>query len=60
MNEDQREEVTTLVGNALTALDDPVGLGMDEHTPVEERINFAIGNLCVALRILEPETYGDD
>lgn len=50
--------VTTSVGNALTALDDPLGIpDMDDSTPIEQRVEYAIENLCVALRELEPETY---
>lgn len=56
--EEAREHVTTVVGNALVALDDPDGIpGMDEHTPQADRIDYAVVNLCEALRVLEPETY---
>ena len=54
------DEVTTLVGNAITALDDPAGIpGVGDETTVEERIAYAKANLSEALRILELDTYED-
>lgn len=50
--------IVTLVGNALTALDDPDGIpDMDADTTYEDRIGYAIENLCEALRTLDPDTY---
>lgn len=50
------DEVTTLVGNALTALDDPAGIP-DLSADPAERMRYAIANLSRALAILEPDTY---
>jgi hypothetical protein len=50
---DDLDTATTLVGNALTALDDPAGLPDLDGDPIE----YAKANLSAALTILEPDTY---
>lgn len=55
--ETSRDDVTTMVGNALSAIDDPA---WSQNLDIDDPIGYATAMLCAALRILEPDTYSDD